>query len=72
MLVGDAFGRASPVKTFSKTVYLDISLDAGARLSFPALAEELAIYTVQGDVQVDGQAVTDRTLALLSPGQTVV
>ena len=71
VLVGKAFGHTSPVKTFANTIYLDISLAAGARLSLPPLAEELAIYTVQGDVQVDGQALANRTLALLSPGQTV-
>ena len=71
VLVGEAFGSTSPVKTFANTIYLDISLAAGARLSLPDLAEELAIYTVQGDIQVDGQALANRTLALLTPGQTV-
>jgi len=71
VLVGQAFGCASPVKTFSKTVYLDISLAAGARLSLPPLAEELAIYAVQGESQVDGQALASGTLALLAPGQAV-
>ena len=71
VLVGEAFGRTSPVKTFSSTIYLDISLAAGASMNLPALGEELAIYTVQGDIQVDGQALANRALALLAPGQAV-
>ena len=71
VLVGEAFGCTSPVKTFSKTIYLDISLAAGARLSLPPLAEELSIYTVQGDIQVNGQPLVNLTMALLAPGQAV-
>ena len=71
LLVGEAFGRTSPVKTFANTIYLDISLAAGAHLSLPPLAEELALYAVQGDIQVDGQTLASRTLALLTPGQAV-
>ena len=37
----------------------------------PPLADEVAIYTVQGDIQVDCQALASRTLALLAPGQAV-
>ncbi|MDB5868311.1 MAG: Pirin domain protein [Polaromonas sp.] len=68
VLIGEAFGQTSPVRTFSKTVYLDIRLDAGARLELPALADELALYLVEGDLAVDGEAVAARTLALLAPG----
>ncbi len=68
VLIGEAFGQASPVKTFSKTVYLDIQLAAGERLDLPPLAEELALYGVQGDLQVDGETVAARTLAILAPG----
>lgn len=68
VLIGQAFGRRSPVKTFSETVYLDITLAAGVPLALPPLAEELALYSVDGDLQVNGEPVTARTLALLAPG----
>ncbi|MDB5744605.1 MAG: Pirin domain protein [Polaromonas sp.] len=68
VLIGEAFGQTSPVQTFSKTVYLDIQLAAGSRLSLPPLAEELAIYAVEGTLQVDGQPLAERTLAILAPG----
>ena len=68
VLIGEAFGQTSPVKTFAKTIYLDIRLAAGARLDLPPLADELALYLVDGDLEVDGEAVAARTLAILAPG----
>ena len=68
VLIGEAFGQASPVRTFSKTVYLDISLAAGGHLDLPPLADELALYGVQGDLEVDGEALAARTLAILAHG----
>ncbi len=71
VLIGEAFGQTSPVKTFSKTIYLDIQLAAGARLELPALADELALYPVDGDLVVDGEPVAAHTLATLAPGMAV-
>jgi len=68
VLIGEAFGKTSPVKTFSKTIYLDIKLAAGATLALPALAEEQAVYAVDGDLTVDGEPVAALTLATLTPG----
>ncbi|MEO5606577.1 MAG: pirin family protein [Polaromonas sp.] len=70
VLIGKAFGRRSPVKTFSVTMYLDITLAAGEPLALPPLAEELALYSVDGDLQVDGEPLAARILALLAPGVT--
>ncbi|MES3010519.1 MAG: pirin family protein [Pseudomonadota bacterium] len=68
VLVGSAFGQTSPVQAFANTVYLDVQLDAGAVLELPALAEELALYTVDAGVVVNGEAVPDHRLVVLSPG----
>jgi redox-sensitive bicupin YhaK (pirin superfamily) len=65
VLVGSAFGATSPVAVFSPTVYLDVQLPAGGSLDLPALAQELAIYPVNGPVQVGGVAVAQHTLAVL-------
>jgi len=69
VLVGEAFGVRSPVATLSKTVYLDIALPAGAQLELPPLAPELAVYPVDGDITLDGQAVPQHTMAMLVEGQ---
>ena len=72
VLVGEAFGKTSPVKTFCKTIYLDVRLTGAGRLELPPLAEELAIYVVDGQVSVDSQSVAVGTLAVLTPGLTTV
>jgi redox-sensitive bicupin YhaK (pirin superfamily) len=72
VLVGEAFGKASPVKTFSKTIYLDVRLGGEARLELPPLVDELAIYVVDGEVSVGSESVSGGTLAVLVPGSTTV
>ena len=72
VLVGEAFGKISPVKTFSKTIYLDVLLAGAGRLELPPLAEELALYVVDGEVSVDDQSLASGTLAVLTPGLTTV
>ncbi len=71
VLIGEAFGASSPVQTFSKTIYLDVLLPPGGRLQLPPLAEELAIYAVDGPILVDGQQVPARVLATLTPGSVI-
>jgi len=70
VLVGEAFGQSSPVRTFSTTVYLDVQLAAGAVFELPPLARELALYAVDGPVVVDGEPVEAHTLTLLVPKAT--
>ncbi|MTW13655.1 pirin family protein [Pseudoduganella eburnea] len=65
VLIGSAFGHTSPVKTFSQTLYLDVSLKAGQQLALASLPAEAAVYAVSGSVEVDGAAVPQNTMALL-------
>jgi redox-sensitive bicupin YhaK (pirin superfamily) len=68
VLIGEAFGQRSPVRTFSPTLYLDVQLAAGAVFELPPLARELALYAVDGPVEVDGEPLAAHTLAVLAPG----
>ncbi|MGJ7495924.1 pirin family protein [Variovorax sp. RT4R15] len=72
VLIGEAFGLRSPVKTFAPTLYLDIALPTGARFELPALATEMAVYPVDGDVSVDGTPVAAHTMAALPDGAGAV
>lgn len=65
VLIGSAFGHTSPVKTFSQTLYLDVSLKAGQQLSLSGLPLEAAVYPVSGSVEIDGAPVPQNTMALL-------
>ena len=68
VLVGDAFGVRSPVPALSRTVYLDVSLASAAVLELPALAAEMAVYPVEGDLRIAGESVAQGSLAVLESG----
>ena len=72
VLIGEAFGACSPVKTFAPTLYLDIALPAGARFLLPALAAERAVYPVDGDLRIDGVPCPAYTMAALDAGKAVM
>ena len=70
VLIGQAFGKTSPVKTFAPTVYLDVKLASGGVFELPPLAAELAVYAIDGAVDIDGVLLPEHTLALLAPSVT--
>ncbi|WP_028102424.1 pirin family protein [Pseudoduganella violaceinigra] len=65
VLIGSAFGKTSPVKTFSRTLYLDVILKAGQHLPLTGLPPEAAVYPVSGVLEIDGEAVAPNTMSLL-------
>ena len=68
VLVGSAFGAASPVATLSPTLYLDFTFAAGASIAMPDAAEERALYSVDQSFTLDGEAVPAHTMIVLAPG----
>ena len=72
VLVGEAFGKRSPVQTLSQTLYLDVALPAGGRFELPALAQELAVYAVDADARVNGETIAAHTMVVLPDGQGAV
>ncbi len=66
VILGDAFGVRSPVHTYSDTVYVELLLDAGARLAIPAEQAERALYPVNGDVTLDGKPIPSMHMVVLS------
>jgi hypothetical protein len=69
VLVGRAWDRASPVRTASETLYLDVTLAAHARLDLPALAPELAVYGIGRGFMLDGVPMAASEMAVLAGGQ---
>lgn len=65
VLIGSAFDLASPVKTFSDMLYIDFDAAPCAEIELPARAGEYALYSVDGDVRIDGEPVAPRQLAVL-------
>ena len=72
IVVGELFGSQSPVRTYSDTLYVDAALEAGARLPFPALHEERAIYVAEGRISIAGTEFGPAALLVLRPGDEVV
>ena len=68
VLVGSAFGATSPVGVRSPTLYLDMALSAGDGFPLP-LAEERAVYVVEGDAQLDGEDIPPGRMVVLAPGE---
>jgi redox-sensitive bicupin YhaK (pirin superfamily) len=65
ILIGAAWGKTSPVKTASVTTYLDIQLAAGAsyRPEFPG--QEVAIYSLDNALLVNGEPAAENHLLVL-------
>jgi redox-sensitive bicupin YhaK (pirin superfamily) len=66
VLVGQAMGAESPVISLSPTLYLDVQLPAGGQWSLPMLAQEQAVYVVQGALEIDSEPLAPYTMAVLA------
>jgi hypothetical protein len=67
VVVGQAWGLRSPVKTFSDTIYADIRLEPGAALPLDTAHEERAVYVVSGAVNIGGDRFPSGQLLVLRP-----
>lgn len=71
VIAGEAWGRRSPVEVLWPTLYADASMPAGAVLELPADHTERAAYVAAGELEIDGEALGEGRLAVLSNGRTV-
>lgn len=71
VLVGEAFGASSPVRTCSPTLLLDLQMSADASLVLPAPVSERAIYPIDDDLTVGGEPIQRHSLNVLASGQSV-
>ena len=64
VMMGTAYGLTSPVETFSPTLYLEADMPDGSELSAPD-CEEMGIYVVQGEAEIDGDIAPINCLSVL-------
>lgn len=64
LMIGEAYNHKSPVKTFTKTLYMSVDLESSASLTLPEF-EELGIYILQGTVSLNGEKVKKHNLLTL-------
>jgi len=68
VLIGSAFGLASPVPTLSATLYIDFALPAGGVLNVPDAAQERALYSIDHPFTLDGETVLPGVMVVLPEG----
>ena len=71
VLIGAAFGATSPVAVASRTLFLDVTLPAGAAWELALEEQQLAVYSPGGCPFIDGQPVDARVMAVLEPDAPV-
>lgn len=67
VLAGSAFGETSPVAIASELFYVDLALDAGARVMIEPTHHERAIFVATGRIRIEGVAHSAGRLLVLSP-----
>lgn len=72
VVIGAFDGLKSPVRAASDTLYADIRLKPGTRVKIPADAEERAIYTLDGTVDISGDRFPQDRLLVFRPGDEIV
>ena len=71
VMMGEAFGLRSPVRTFSDILYYEVTLPAGASVTLPGAAEH-ALYCVDGSVEIDAEPSDRFTMSVMSAGPHTV
>jgi redox-sensitive bicupin YhaK (pirin superfamily) len=71
LLAGEAFGRRSPVHTFSPLTYLDLVLPAGASTDLPPERGQRGLYVITGRVTCGGTGYEPHRMLLLAPDRPV-
>lgn len=69
LIAGSAFGRTSPVTTFSDLFYASVEMEPGTSLLLPPEYPERAVYLVDGAACVGGESLPERHMAVLPPAQ---
>lgn len=67
LIAGEAYDTRSPVQTASETLYIEADFEPGTNLELPRHVEELGIYVVDGEVEIDGQAFSSGHMIVVSP-----
>lgn len=68
LVIGEAFGLSSPIKTYSPMFYLDVVACEDSTIGIPNPDHETAIYPVYGKVEVSGKTFEAGEFVLLEEG----
>jgi redox-sensitive bicupin YhaK (pirin superfamily) len=68
VIIGEAYGHASPVHAYSSTLYLECVMPRGSELTLPDQYDEIGAYVVTGSVTIDGRSFGEGVMAVASTG----
>mgnify|MGYP006279637325 FL=1 len=71
VLAGTAFGEQATMKTPSPALYAEVSADADTTVPIDTKFDERAIYTLGGDVRIDGCTFGPHRLLVFRPGTEI-
>ena len=69
VIMGEAFGHASPVTQHAPTLYLECRFGANTRLQLPADCDEIGVYVVAGELRIGQTLVGEGRLAVAHGGE---
>lgn len=72
IILGEIFGKKSPVKTFSSPVYAECFLENKAQIKIPAEVEERSIYILKGAVFAGNERFEAGNMVVFETGKEVV
>lgn len=70
VIIGRAFGVASPVKQFYRTLYLEAKLLPGQTLELPNECER-GVYIANGQLKINGREFSEKQMIILSDADDV-
>ena len=68
VIMGDAYGQSSPVRTYSSTLYLECQMEEGATLTLPDNYSERAAYVVSGRVSDGAEEFGEGVMVVIADG----
>ena len=68
LVVGEAYGLSSPVKTYSPMFYIDVVASEGSVIDIPNPAQETGVFTICGEVTINGETYGPNQFILFEPG----
>lgn len=71
VMMGEAYGINSPVKTYAETLYVEAHLQAGQRITLPE-AEERAVYVAKGNLTARDTPISEYTLTVFKQDREIV
>ena len=71
MIAGTGFCLTSPVPVLSPTLYAEVQMQTATTLLIPAEHPERVLYVLEGEAQLENQALEPRSLVVLPAGEAM-